>query len=108
LREEHKLRDINKGVLTRIFGPKRDGDESWRKLLNDELHCMYYSPYIVRVLKSRRMTWTGHVALMGEGRCIYMILVGRPECKRPLGRPWRRWTYNIKLDLREIGIDGAN
>jgi hypothetical protein len=65
-------------------------------------------PNIVRVIKSRRMRWVGHVARMGEGRGVYMVLVGRPEGKRPLGRPRDRWEDNIKMDLREIGIDGAN
>jgi hypothetical protein len=63
---------------------------------------------IVRVIKSRRMKWAGHVARMGEGRGVHRVLVGRPEGKRPLGRPKRRWEDNIKIDLREIGIDGAN
>jgi hypothetical protein len=76
----------------------------WRKLHNDELHNLYSSPNIVRVIKSRRMRWAGHVARMGEGRSVYKVLVGRPEGKRPLGRPRRRWEDNIKLDLREIGI----
>jgi hypothetical protein len=66
------------------------------------------SPNIVRVIKSRKMRWAGHVARMGEGRCVYRVLVGRPEGKRPLERSRRRWKDNIKLDLREIGIDGAN
>jgi hypothetical protein len=83
-------------------------DGSWRKLHNDELHNLYSSPNIVRVIKSRRMRWVGHVARMGEGRCVYRVLVGRPEFKRPVGRPRRRWEDNIKMDLREIGIDGAN
>jgi hypothetical protein len=77
-------------------------------LHNDELHSLYSSPNIVRVIKSRRMRWTGHVARMGEGRGVYRVLVGRPESKRPLGRPRHRWENNIKLDLREIGIDEAN
>jgi hypothetical protein len=77
-------------------------------LHNDELHSLYSSSNIVRVIKSRRMRWAGHVARMGEGRGIYRVLVGRPEGKRPLGRPRRRWEVNIKIDLREIGIDGAN
>jgi hypothetical protein len=75
---------------------------------NDELHSLYSSPNIVRVIKSRRMRWVGHVASMGEGRGVYRVLVGSPEGKRPLGRPRRRWEDNIKVDLREIGIDEAN
>jgi hypothetical protein len=77
-------------------------------LHNDELYDLYSSPNIVRVIKSRRMRWAGHVAHMGEGRGVYRVLVVRPEGKRPLGRPKRRWEDNIKMDLREIGIDGAN
>jgi hypothetical protein len=108
LREEHRLRVFENRVLRKIFGPKREEDGSWRKLHNDKLHSLYSSSNIVRVIKSRRMGWTGHVARMGEGRGVYRVLVGRPEGKRPLGRPRRRWEDNIKLDLREIGIDGAN
>jgi hypothetical protein len=107
LREEHRLRVFENRVL-RIFGPKREEDGSWRKLRNDKLHSLYSSPNIVRVIKSRRTRWAGHVARMGEGRCIYRILVGRPEGKRPLGRPRRRWEGNIKMNLREKGIDKTN
>jgi hypothetical protein len=95
-------------VLRKIFGPKREEDVSWRKLHNDEPHDLYSSPNIVRVIKLRRMRWAGHVARMGEGRGVYRVLVGRPECKTPLGRPRRRWEDNIKLNLKEIGMDGAN
>jgi hypothetical protein len=77
-------------------------------LHNDELHSLYSSPNIVRVIKSRRMRWAGHVAHMGEGRGVYRVLVGRPRGKRSLGRPRCRWEDNIKMDLREIGINGAN
>jgi hypothetical protein len=77
-------------------------------LHNDELHNLHSSPNIVRVIKSRRVRWAGHVARMEEGRGVYRVLVGRTEGKRPLGRRRRRWEGNIKLDLREIGIDGAN
>jgi hypothetical protein len=108
LGEEHRLRVFEKRVLRKIFGPKREEDESWRKLHNDELHSLYSSPNIFRVIKSRKMRWAGHVARMGEGRGAYRVLVGRTEGKRPLGRPRRRWEDNIKMDLREIGIDGAN
>jgi hypothetical protein len=94
--------------LRRIFGPKREEDGSWRKLHNDELHNLYSSPNIVRVIKSRRLRWAGHVARMGEVRGVYWVLVGRPEGKRPLGRPRRRWEDNIKMDFRKIWIDGAN
>jgi hypothetical protein len=93
-------------VLRRIFGPKREEDGSWRKLHNDELHSLYSSPNTVRVIKPRRMRWAGHVARMGEGRSVCRVLVGKPEGKRLLGRPRRRCEDNIKMDLREIGIDG--
>jgi hypothetical protein len=95
-------------VLRKIFGPKREEDGSWKKPRNDELHSLYSSPNIVRLIKSRRMRWAGHVARMGMGRGVYRVLVGMPEGKRPLGIPRRRWEDNIKLDLRKIGIDGAN
>jgi hypothetical protein len=94
-------------VLRKIFGPRREEDGPWRKSHNDELHSLYSSPNI-RVIKSRRMRWAGHVARRGEGRDVYRILVGRPEGKRPLVRSWRRWEDNIKMDLRKRGIDGAN
>jgi hypothetical protein len=108
LREEHRLRVFENRVLRRIFGPKREEDGSWRKLHNDELHSLYSSLNIVRVIKSRRMRWAGHVAGMGEGRSVYRVLVVRPGGKRPLGRPRRRMEDNIKMDLRETGIDGTN
>jgi hypothetical protein len=107
LREEHRLRVFENRVL-RIFGPKREEDGPWRKLHNDELHSLYSSPNIVRVIKSRRMRWAGHVACMGAGSGVYRVFVGRPDDKRPLGRRRRRWEDNIKLDLRYIEIDGAN
>jgi hypothetical protein len=87
----------------RIFGPKRDEETGgWRKMHNEELHNLYSSPSIIRVVKSRRMRWAGHVARMGEKRNACRILVGKPEGKRPLGRPRRKRVDNIKIDLREI------
>jgi hypothetical protein len=94
--------------LRRIFGPEREEDRLWRKLHNDELHSLYSSPNIVRVIKLRRMKWAGHMSRVGEGRGVYRVLVWRHEGKRPLGRPRHRWEDNIRLDLREIGINGAN
>jgi hypothetical protein len=108
LGEEHRLRVFENRVLRRIFGPKTEEGGPWRKLHNDELHSLYSSPNIVRVIKSRRMRWAGHVARTGEGRGVYRVLVGRPEGKRPLGKRRRRWEDNIKMDLRETGFDGAN
>jgi hypothetical protein len=103
LREEHTLRVFESRVLRRIFGPKRDEvTGEWRRLHNEELNDLYSSPNIVRVVKSRRMRWAGHVARMGEGRGAYRILVGRPEGRRPLGRPRCRWNDNIKMDLQEV------
>jgi hypothetical protein len=92
-------------VLRRIFGPKEEGNGSWRKLHNDELHSLYSLLNIVRVIKSRKMRRAGHVARMGEGRGVNRVLVGRLEGKRPLGRPRRGWEDNVKLDLREIGTN---
>jgi hypothetical protein len=95
-------------VLRRIFGPKRDEvTGGWRKLHNEDLHNLYSSPNIIRMIKSRGMRWAGHVARMGEKRNACRILVGRPEGTRPLGRPRRRWVDNIKMDLREIGWIGS-
>jgi hypothetical protein len=108
LGEEHRLRGFENRVLRKIFGPKRDEDGTWRKLHNDELHNLYSSPNIVRVIKSRRMRGAGHVARMGEGRGVHRVLVWSPEGKRPLGRPRRRWEDNINMDLSQIGIDGTN
>ena len=104
MREESKLRVFENMVLRRIFGPRRDevmGE--WRKLHNEELNDLYCSPNIVRVIKWRRMRWAGHVARMGEERGVYRVLVGKPEGRRPLGRPRRRWVDNIRMDLQEVG-----
>jgi hypothetical protein len=92
----------------RIFGSKRDGDGLWRKLHNNELHNLYSSLNIVKVIKSRRIRWVGCMAHMREGRNVYRVFVGRPEGRRPLGRPRHRWENNIRLDLREIGINEVN
>jgi len=104
LREERRLRVFENRVLRRVFGSKRDeviGE--WRKLHNEELSDLYSLPNILRVVKSRRMRWAGFVARMGQGRGVYRVLVGKPEGKRPLGRPRRRWEDNIKMDLQEVG-----
>ncbi|KAJ4435345.1 hypothetical protein ANN_17958 [Periplaneta americana] len=106
LRKEQKLKVFENKALRKIFGAKRDEvTGEWRKLHNTELHALYSSPDIIRNLKSRRLRWAGHVARMGESRNAYRVLVGRPEGKRPLGRPRRRWEDNIKMDLREVGYD---
>jgi hypothetical protein len=90
--------------LRRVFGPKRNEvTGEWKKLHNEELNDLYSFPNIVRLVKSRRMRWTGHVARMGEDRGVYRVLVRKPEGKRPLGRPRRRWVDNIKMDLQEVG-----
>jgi hypothetical protein len=105
LRKEHRLRVFENRVIRRIFGPKRDEvTGEWRKLHNEELHNLYSSPDIIKQVKSRRMRWAGHVARMGRERKVYTILVGKPEGKRPLGRPRRRWEDEIRVDLREIGL----
>jgi hypothetical protein len=77
----------------------------WRKLHNKKLHNLYSSPSIIRIIKSRRMSWAGHVARVGEKRNVYRLLIGKPEGKRPLGRLRRRWMDNIKMDLLEIGLN---
>jgi hypothetical protein len=95
---------IENKVLRRIFGPKRDGvTGEWRKIHTGELHNLYSSPDIIRHIKSRIMRWTGHVARRGERGHVYRVLVGKPEGKKPLGRPRRRWEDGIKMDLRKIG-----
>jgi hypothetical protein len=93
-------------VLRRIFGPKRDEvTGEWRKLHNEELRDLYSSPStgIIRIIKSRRMRWAGHVARMGKKRNSYRLLVGKPEGKRPLGRPRRMWMDNIRMNLGKVG-----
>ena len=91
-------------VLRRVFGSKRDKvTGEWRKLHNEELSDLYSLPNVVWVVKSRGMRWEGHVARMGEGRGVHRVLVGKPEGKRPLGKPRRRWEDNIKTDLQDVG-----
>jgi hypothetical protein len=91
-------------VLGRIFGPRREEvTGEWRKLHNEKLNDLYSSPSIIRITKSRRMRWAGHVAPMGEKRNAYRLLVGKPGGRRPLGRPRRRWLDNIRMDLVEVG-----
>jgi hypothetical protein len=91
-------------VLRKIFGPTRDEvTGEWRKLHNEELRDLYSSPSIIRIIKSRRMRWADHVARMGEKRNAYRLLVGKPEGKRPLGRPRRKWVDNIRMNLGEVG-----
>jgi len=103
LREERKLRVFENMVLRRIFVPKRDEvTGEWRRLHNEELSDMYSSPNIVQVMKSRRMRWAGNVARMGEERGVYRVLLGKPEGRRPLGRPRRRWVDNIRMNLQEV------
>jgi hypothetical protein len=105
LREKRRLRVFENRVLRRIFGAKRDEvTVEWGKLHNEELNNLYSSPNIVRVVKSRRMRWAEHAARMGEGRGVYRVLVGKPEGRRPLGRPRRRWEDNIRMDFREMGV----
>jgi hypothetical protein len=106
VREEHKLRVLENKMLRTIFGPKRDGVAGgWRKLHNEELHNLYSSPRIIRIIKSRRMRLAGHVTRMGEKSNVYSLLGGKPEGKRPLGIPRRRCMDNIKMDLLEIGLN---
>ena len=103
LREERRLRVFENGVLRRIFGPKRDKiTREWRTLHNEEFNDLYSSPNIVRVTKSRRIGWAGHVARMGDRRGICRVLVGKPEGKRSLGTPRHRWE-DIKMDLQKVG-----
>ena len=91
-------------VLRIIFGPRKDEvTGEWRRMHNEELNDLYFSPNFVRVIKSRRMRWAGHVACIGEERGMYRVLVGKPEGRRPLGRPRRRWVDNIRKDLQEVG-----
>ena len=95
-------------ILGQIFGPKRDENGEWRRLHKEELHSLYRSPNIVRVIQSRKLRWAGHVARMEDGRSAFKILTGYPTGKRSLGRPRRRWEDNIRVDLGKIGISAGN
>jgi hypothetical protein len=107
--EEHRLRVFENSVLRRIFGPKMDEvTGGWRKLHNKELRELYTSLSIIRIIKSRRMRLAGHVARMRVKRNAYMLLAGKPEGKRQLGRPRRRWVFNIRRDLGEMGSGGVD
>jgi hypothetical protein len=103
------LKSLIDSIFTQLHSyvsPKRDGVMGgWRKLHNEELHNLYSSPSIIRIIKSRRMRWVGHVARMGEKRNMCWLLVGKPEGKRSLGRPRCRWIDNIKMNPLEIGLN---
>jgi hypothetical protein len=101
LREEHRLGVFENRMLRRLKRDEVTGE--WRKLHNEELHDLYSSPSIIRVVKSRKMRWAGHVARMGEVRNAYRLLMGKSEGRRPLGRPRRRWLDNIRMDLVKVG-----
>jgi len=104
LREERRVRVVENRVLRIIFGPKRDEvKREWRKLHNEEINDLYSSPNIVRVIKSRRTRWAGHVRRLGERRGVYVVLVEKPEGKNPLGRLRHIWEDNIKMDVQEVG-----
>jgi len=104
LREKRRLRVFENRVMRRVFWPKiYEVTGEWRKLHNAELSDLFSLPNILRVVKSRRMRWAGHVARMGEGRGVHRFLVGKPEGRRPLWRPRRRREDNIKTDIQDVG-----
>ena len=108
LGEERRLREFKNRVL-RICEHKRDGvTGEWKRLHNEELNDLYPSPNVVRVIKPRRMRWTGHAACTGNRRGAYRVLMGNPEGKRRLERLWRRWEHNIRMDLQEVGWGGMD
>jgi hypothetical protein len=103
LKEERRLRVFENRVLRKLFGPKSDKVRGeWRKLHNVELNDRYSLPNIVRVIKSRKIRWAVDVARTREKRGLYRVLVRKPEGKRPLGRPMRRWEDNIMMDPQEV------
>jgi hypothetical protein len=107
LRKKHRLRVSENRVLRRIFGPTRDEvTGEWRKLHNEELHTLYSSPDIISQVKANAVG--GACGTHGRGEKMYKVLVGKPEGKRPLGRPRRRWEHRIRMDLREIGLGGVD
>jgi hypothetical protein len=109
IRREHRLRVFGNRVLRRMFEPRRDKvTRGWRKLHKEELNDLYSSPSIIKIIKSKRMGWAGHVAQMGEKENVYRLLVGKPEEKRPLGRWKPRWVDYIKMDLGEVGWGGED
>jgi hypothetical protein len=109
LREERRLRVFENRLLRRIFEPKKNAvTGQWRKQRNEEINDLCCSPNNFRVIKSRRMRWAEHLAGLGERRGIYKDFVGKPEVKRPLGRPRRRWKDNIKIDIKEGGMGGMD
>ena len=100
LREDSRQRVFENRILRRIFGPKRDKNGEWRRLHNEELHSLHRSPNIVRAIKSGRLRWTVHVAIMGKSKSAFKIFTGTPMGKRHLGRPRHRWEDNIRMGLK--------
>ena len=109
LREERTPRVFENRVLRRVFGAKKvEATGGWRKLHNEELSDLYTKPNIIRLIKSRRTRWAGHVASKGKRKVLYRVLVETAEGQRPLGRPRRRWEDNIRMDLQEMGYGGMD
>ena len=100
LRKERRLKSLERRILRRLYGPKRDASGEWRRLYNEELHSLYLSRNIVRVIKSRRLRWAGHVTRMDESRCAFKILIRIPAGKKPLGKPRRTREDTIRSDLK--------
>jgi hypothetical protein len=109
LRGEQRLRVFENRVLRGMFGTKRsEVTGGWRKLYKEELRDLYSSPSVIRIIKSRRLRWAGHVARLGKKMNVYRLLVGKPEGKITIGRPRRRWLDNIKIDLLEVEWGGVD